>query len=113
MQASGVLGGVEGTSMNDQEQCHKERDTRTQHWVIASLGVWWREEATEGEGSKQAPRVMLPEQGHPAPDDVFKIQAPYQGGGAVNCYHPQHLLSASCPCLVLGSQETDKQPGGL
>lgn len=54
MQASGVLGGVEGTNIYDQEQCHKERDMQTQRWVIASLRVWVEGEATEGEGSKQA-----------------------------------------------------------
>lgn len=88
MQASGVLGGVEGTNIYDQEQCHKERDMQTQRWVIASLRVWVEGEATEGEGSKQAPWVILPKQGCPAPDDVINIQAPYQAGGAVNCYHP-------------------------
>ena len=43
VQASGVLGGVEGTNIYDQERCHKERDMQIQHWVIASLRVWWRE----------------------------------------------------------------------
>lgn len=85
MQASGVLGGVEGINIYDQEQYHKEGH------ADSTLGdSLFREgrNRTEGEGSKQAPRVILPEQGCPAPNDVIKIQAPYQAGGAVNCYHP-------------------------
>ena len=50
------------------------------------LEYWKTDKSVEG--SKQAPRVILPEQGCPAPNDVIKIQAPYQAGGAVNCYHP-------------------------
>ena len=65
MQASEVLGGVEGTNIYDQERCHKERDMQIQHWVIASLRVWWREkplkerEAKRPHGSSSQSRAAL------------------------------------------------------
>ena len=56
-QDSGVLGGMEEINIYDQEQCNKERGRRIQPWVVSYLGVWRRKEATEGDGSKQPPRV--------------------------------------------------------
>lgn len=87
VQASGVLGGVEGTNIYDQERCHKEGHADSTLGDSLFKGLV-EGEATEGEGSKKAPWVILPEQGCPAPDDVINIQAPYQAGGVLNCYHP-------------------------